>query len=410
VLDRWFSTLQLETMPRFDARVPCRDRGTMIALVLFLGAASAQPQFGAGNPFAPRAPDGGKVVKPFVFKKIKYPPREPCNASALWEARCAPVDAKCEEERTVNTKHGIGNALMTTYRAAAKEVLEKGCTPVLKEGTGAFHLQDFVHKPARVPANIQSGSCITWALTQPRANLQAVVDSARGDGAVPTVAIHVRTGYVDVIARPREKVVWDRLECPADDGRGPLDGHDELRRRRLAAVDAGALVATPAAALSEVTVRVARDADRAYGARGWDLYVASDAPGVRRWVTEKLQGRARNIRHLNGTIGHNYFQGQGGAASQGGDAHVQALADLILLSEAHVVAYYDSKFPVIAAERTFCPGLRLPVKGYPRHALATIIKTKDSDDLAKVDNAWRCRDLGAKTVKECQCLYKTAYS
>ena len=140
----------------------------------------------------------------------------------------------------------VGLITFFSVFSAAKEVLEKGCTPVFKEGTGAFHLQDFVHKPARVPANIQSGSCITWALTQPRANLQAVVDSARGDGAVPTVAIHVRTGYVDVIARPREKVVWDRLECPADDGRGPLDGHDELRRRRLAAVDAGALVATPA--------------------------------------------------------------------------------------------------------------------------------------------------------------------
>ena len=147
------------------------------------------------------------------------------------------------------------------------------------------------------------------------------------------------------------------------------------------------LVPAQAAALSEVTVRVARDADRAYGARGWDLYVASDAPGVRRWVTEKLQGRARNIRHLNGTIGHNYFQGQGGAASQGGDAHVQALADLILLSEAHVVAYYDSKFPVIAAERTFCPGLRLPVKGYPRHAVPNGLPSKRG----RVDAAGRSR-------------------
>lgn len=351
---------------------------------------------------------GGKIRATFSLSASSpaYPAFAACNASALYEAECKPKAATCEETHPVKTKHGIGNSLQTSYKKAVLAAFGNGCAPEFEETMGGFKLQEWVEVPARVPTELHKHTCTTWAITQPRANLRALVDTARGDGKVPILAIHVRTGWVDAIARQAD--VWDNLKC---------DGEPAELRRRLSSVDAGMMVNSRAGGageetpLNELAARVIRDADRAWGVGGWDAYVASDAPGVRRWLGEKLRAEGvRAVRHLNGTIGHNYWA-TGAPRGRGfGGEDAQALADLILLSEADVIVHYRSDFPQSAADRSFCPGLRLVVGGHPRHALQAISRVSSGADIASIPEAWNCAARGATTLRQCQCMYKGAYA
>ena len=210
--------------------------------------------------------------------------------------------------------------------------------------------------------------------------------------------VHVRTGWVDATHAAREGRSWDALRCAAAGGDGPRD---------WTALGEGAgrlVVAADGATLAAVAARVAADADRAYGARGWDLYVASDAPGAKAWVRAAIGGRARRVLALDGAVGHNHLAG-----GDGSGADVNSLADLVLLGDADVLVHFSSKFPNSAYNRNFCPGLRLEVAGYPRHDLAAVSEKLAAGD-ADVDDAWRCAQLGAATVQECACMYRAAYA
>jgi len=382
--------------------------------VALLAVAAAQA------PGARRVRNSAREMKWDVDRKgTRYPAHEACDAAAKYEELCAPVDATCDEVTPVRTKHGLGNSLQTAYFRAAKAAFEKGCTVAVSEDRAGFRLQDWVEKPARVPTRLERDGCVTWPLTQPGPELAAYVATARGDRSRPTVAIHVRTGWVDTV---RQAAAWRRLKCPAPDKR-------ELRRRLAAggraAVDAGTMVVSKDGGrdgktknhLAKVAARVADDADAAYGARGWDLYVCADAPGVRAWVARALGARAREVRMLNGTIGHNYWAAGGGpGGARDSAADVEALADLILLGEADVVVHYRSNFPESAANRNLCGGLRLAIGGHPRHALASIShaleqgKTDLADASLLPSDTWPCTDLGATTVQQCACMYQAAYA
>ena len=116
-------------------------------------------------------------------------------------------------------------------------------------------------------------------------------------------------------------------------------------------------------------------ADSAFGERGWQLFIASDAPAVKRHVAHRLGPRTATGATMVtvGRIGHNYARGKmKRSAEENMEISVNALADLILLSEAALLVQSSSKFPDAAHARAQCDQRRVKLPGFPRHALADI--------------------------------------
>ena len=92
----------------------------------------------------------------------------------------------------------------------------------------------------------------------------------------PLVAMHVRTGWADVVDN------WDFLDCSEH---RHLNTTGELVRDRFNST------------LDTLLDKLVHAANTAFGQGSWDLFVASDAPGVKRWVRDTVKGCAATSRH-----------------------------------------------------------------------------------------------------------------
>ena len=238
-------------------------------------------------------------AKEWAELALPWPAWAPCNRTKAYEVSCTPQETKCIEERSEYfSSHGIGNALMVKYTKVAKEIFATGCAPVLHdtvapsqqrnfgrpEDGSLFVLQKYVQVPERIPASLTT-SCVTYAITQPREAVAAAIASAQveSDAAAPQVALHVRTGWSDATAFHGKKIdasqAWNDLDCSAyADAYFNITG-DVIRDK------AGNT-------LRSIVLNTAAAADAAFGAQQWQLFVASDAPAVKRYVRQLLNGRA----------------------------------------------------------------------------------------------------------------------
>lgn len=73
-------------------------------------------------------------------------------------------------------------------------------------------------------------------------------------------------------------------------------------------------------------------------------------------------------------VGHNNNNEQGRTSVQNDAVAINAISDLLLLSDSDMLVYLSSKFPKVAGQRAVCPQRRHELKGHPRHALAKMSK------------------------------------
>lgn len=327
----------------------------------------------------------------------------PCDAVARYEEICRPTAPSCVEEHLDNpSTHGIGNALMISYSRMASESFSRGCVPRFNEPATygveqVFKLQKWMQEPTTIPTEMSQKGCVTWPLTQPGPMLEEVVQSGRGDGRTPTVGLHVRTGWVDSITeRNGKRDLWDSLTCEEtslnDAGQMVRDAKD-----------------VPLVTLLEDAVT---KADSTFGVNAWDLFVSSDAPGVKIWVAARLRERVRSVRHLNGEVGHNWVKGE----ISRDDVSLSALAELVLLSEADLLFHFGSKYPTSAFQRTLCQKEHVEFSGMPRHHLADMTAALRSNEQnvshisRNINVVHPCHSVGASTVLACACMFKQSYS
>ncbi|CAB9496557.1 expressed unknown protein [Seminavis robusta] len=307
----------------------------------------------------------------------------PCDLQSAFQTVCHPRPATCTSIKDdVLNNHGIGNSLEVTYVKVASELMKEkpDCAPIIKDmpirptvlpGTFLFRLLDYVKEPTVVVASSnlwrdQNAKCITYAITQPREavaeKVHIIQEKYRQHPEIagkqyPLVAIHLRTGWSDEMQR--NKNGWDALgSCQDYRDQFPVDV---------------AFHAVSDVALKDMLLDAAAAADRAFGGTGkWRLYVASDAPGIRKYVQHLLQTRVVGpVVWHEGRIGHNYLGGMATNYDEKVDTSISAFTDLIVMSEADMLICLSSKFPAAANMRSGgCPQRFAQLQGHPRHGLA----------------------------------------
>mmetsp|Transcript_12014 Transcript_12014/g.23941 ORF Transcript_12014/g.23941 Transcript_12014/m.23941 type:complete len:460 (-) Transcript_12014:111-1490(-) len=330
-----------------------------------------------------------------------------CDPDLTFLKGCKPRASSCTEEVVDHfSHHGIGNALVISYTKRAEPVFDKGCLPKLTDENtknvaryGSVEDASFFQllRHVKVLEFIVSGSdkkCSIYALTQPRKEPREVVDGLRGrwrdasdaivaqqgaaprppraDGrppvpARPLLGIHVRTGWADEVNR--REAQWDALgDCTeyrdqyfGDGGRlgpagtGVRDGRDNFSLRPFVA---DALAAS----------------DAAFGEDNYVVFVASDAPAVKYYVKDYVASTGSNVETIfhEMKLGHNAGQQSNHIKSMDHNLEVQrsTIVDLIMLSEATLLANISSKFPDAAHTRNQCGQRRVDVWGHLRHRLS----------------------------------------
>jgi hypothetical protein len=284
--------------------------------------------------------------------------------------------------------------LIVTYVKVAADMLTKkpDCAPIIhdkplrpttKEGAFVFRLLDYVQEPTVVVngtrgigSDDQNSKCIIYSISQPR---QAVAEKILAVNAryqnhletaakqYPLVAIHLRTGWSDEMQR--NVYGWDALgSCDDYRDKFPVS----MAHHAVADVDLKSMLLDAAAA-----------ADRVFGgSKQWRLYVASDGPGIRKYVEHLLESRAVGpIVWHDGRIGHNFEGGLDASLQQKIETSISALTDMAVMSEADMLIALSSKYPRAAHMRAMCPQRYAELTGHPRHNLDTL------GDL--LEKAWR---------------------
>lgn len=302
-----------------------------------------------------------------------WPDWTPCNSTQKFWETCDPMPATCSfthPDRQFSS-HGLGNALLVSYsRKAAAIFAERGCAPVFDEHPqdkvktfgslddgSMFALQHHVEVAPLVP-RVLTSPCTLFAITQPKPRAREAMRRARPQGEEtcaaprPRVAVYVRTGWADAAA------AWHAVDCGGFEHlnqTGRVFGRDERFGMTL----------------EEVADAAAAAGDGAFGAGAWELFVASDAPGVKRFVAERLRARSADVLLVEGEIGHNNPKASNfRTADANRESATNAVADLLLLAESDLVIAWSSKFPRAAEGRGgLCPRRQLDTKGKPRHQL-----------------------------------------
>lgn len=331
-----------------------------------------------------------KVTDPYGYATPKtkwetidapWPDWSTCKAATAFQSNCDPRPATCQAvSEDIGNNHGIGNALIVSFLKAAKalQAANPDCAPILEDinirtksrrrtnNTSSnnnnnefeFHLLDFVQEPS--VATKPDDKCLMYSITQPR---EAVANKVRGLSArfleggaadLPLVALQIRTGWSD---ETRSNVAgWDALGSCGE----YKEQFKNRNHRAVSEVDVEAMILDTAAA-----------ADRAFGANQWKVYVASDAPGIRQFVKQRMEARAAGpILWVEGTIGHNAFGGNAMSKDEKIDTSVNAFVDVLMMSQAKMLVCTSSKFPAAANMRSMCPQRYLVLRGHPRHDLA----------------------------------------
>jgi len=326
-----------------------------------------------------KAVQGSSYVHPKLFEKVDAPWTDwlPCDQKETFLKRCSTRPSNCTIQVEANNNHGIGNALMTSYVKHAKNIFQQGCAPeitdkVAKPQSGGFRFKflDYVNIPEYIPAigedevmafGSNLSKCVTFAITQPKELVATKVKNILSQlydktNRLPLVAVHLRSGWSDEMSA--RQAAWNALGS-CNDYRDKYYAH-------------------PPWAFSEIDLEgmvldIAAAADKMFGPKQWRLYVASDAPAARAYVSRMLESRtAGPIVWLEGTIGHNY--GGIGAATmdQNIQVSVNALAEVVVMSEADFFVILPSKFPTSAKWRSICPQRFIEMRGHPRHDLAIL--------------------------------------
>ncbi|KAL7529052.1 hypothetical protein ACHAWF_004603 [Thalassiosira exigua] len=309
-------------------------------------------------------PAASSADKSFAALGLPWPHWTPCDPSIAFERRCRPEPTTCHKNVTVTSTHGIGNALITTYRQPAADVFAKGCAPRLVDDFKSFkllfRLLDYFREPNGT-LGTQDESCVLHAITQPGERLARVLEdfaSDRGwDAAVPLVGVHVRTGWADELSR--RSAAWDALgDCAEYRGSYGIDGVEAAGEAVLGLVD--------------LVNRTKHAADSAFGAGKWRAFVASDAPAAKVYASTVLSNDGGGTAmYFEGKVGHNNDQNSRHRRGIHDEISMTSMADLMMLSTASIVVMLSSEFPEAAVRRSVCTvrKLKYKVRPYPRHRL-----------------------------------------
>ena len=115
----------------------------------------------------------------------------------------------------------------------------------------------------------------------------------------------------------------------------------------------------------------AHAADKMFGPWNWRLYVASDAPGVRRYAQHLLQAHTPKNVWNKGIVGHNYMGGQTTTLEEKIETSIGAFADVLIMIQSDLLVSLSSKFPKAGEMIGMCPQRAIHFPGHPRHDLAT---------------------------------------
>jgi hypothetical protein len=301
------------------------------------------------------------------FEKIDNPWDNwtPCDQQHVFQKKCRPQPATCKRQKETNNNHGIGNALITMYVPRSKEIYQEGCAPELRDkemkGPTAynFRLLDYVKIPDTVVSAMDQ-SCVTYSITQPKERVSTKVDSLlsqlqlKQSDKPPLVVMQLRSGWSD--EKVRRNQAWNALGS-CNEYRDKYYAQSQLA---MTEVDLDGLVKD-----------TAHVADKFFGPKKWRLFVASDAPAAKTYVRNKLESRtAGPVVSLEGTVGHNYGGIASGTKDENVEVAVNALAEVLIMSEADLLVSLSSKFPASANWRAMCPQRFVQVRGHPRHGLS----------------------------------------
>ena len=265
--------------------------------------------------------------------------------------------------------------MVSLVTAAKKLLAEKpDCAPVVSYG----HLLDYVQEPQITIQHWEDRKCIIYSITQPKEAVATKISAIKAQyinhhhqrkieenqisqegqqqKLLPLVAIQIRTGWGD--EKHRNMRAWDALgDCSEY-----REQFKNLHNEAISEIN-----------LQKMILDTALAADRAFGKKQWRAYIASDAPGIRLYAKHLLESRLAegNIQWVSGTIGHNTSPGASATTEEKIDVSVNALVDIIMMSEANMLVSINSKFPKAANMRSMCTQRFVELRGHPRHGLAT---------------------------------------
>lgn len=365
-----------------------------------------------------------------------------CDNEKKYIENCNPTPTNCTKQITkLFSTHGIGNALTISYSKAASPVFESGCIPILNDANegrekGAFKLLDYVHIPnhnictragvGRAEQQCRSSAvhkkCVIYSISQPLPAVQKTIDTILipEEQHLPLVAIHVRTGWADEMGR--RKQIWDRYVgtssvCFHEDVINYVHGDDGSGSNISVADSLGKAIYDTGFSGSSFSLdgfldSVSDKANANYGIKQWKLFVASDAPAVKRYASNYLRGNYIGNKALmtKGFMVHNHDGSSRRSHEDNLRININLFADLIIMSESSLFGYTISKYPGVAALRSQCNQETIQPRGHPRHDLVTVariaekflpfINKVDYDD----DGASLYDELRQNLPKEASCL------
>jgi hypothetical protein len=316
-----------------------------------------------------------------------------CDSRQHFVEKCQPVPTNCTRNVSRSSKHGIGNALTVHYVKMAVPILTSGCRPVIDSASKDFELLDYVRIPEaalqiREMGSDAANSCAMYSITQPQPSLQKKIDEILlpSQQHLPLVALHVRTGWADEM--DRREWLWKSFNqsvCSSETVAGYAT--DPLG-------DTISDISVPKFSLDNLLTRLGQRANSKYGKKKWRFFVASDAPAVKRYASNRLKGNfvganKGNNQNKNddvdddddddealmthGLIAHNRPKRPEKRTSEEIEmVNLNAMTDLIVLSESSLLAYLTSKYPRAAHMRSQCPQEILGSPSHPRHDLASM--------------------------------------
>mmetsp|Transcript_12223 Transcript_12223/g.26719 ORF Transcript_12223/g.26719 Transcript_12223/m.26719 type:complete len:481 (-) Transcript_12223:137-1579(-) len=368
----------------------------------------------------------------FLTVSSQFPARDmgSCDPDVAYMKGCRPKKADCTEKIVDHfSHHGIGNALITTYSRRAAGIFDRGCKPKLvdenvknvnkygksEDGT-LFQLLSHV----KVPEHVVNGSdmkCSIYTLTQPRKEARIIIDKLkdewrdasdeilvkaggmpqerkRGEKAPvparPLVGVHIRTGWADETNRRFKG--WDALGTCAD----YLDVYfsGTAGNRRLGPAGRGVRDGKNNLSLELLIADTVAASDEAFGENNYVVYVASDAPAVKRYIKDFYASEGSKVHVIlhEGIMGHNAGKLSDKlqrTKEENLEVGRNSIVDLIMLSEATLLVHLSSKFPDAASHRNQCGQRTVKLRGHPRHGL---------DDVGSILERAFDRDSGLEPI------------
>ena len=337
-----------------------------------------------------------------------------CDNDISFREKCDLQQANCIKHVNASSTHGIGNAIICSFERTAEEVFNannnhnltaqknnnQNCAPAIHSTSIRNNEFDFL-KYNRIP-NVTTTNhlCTVYAITQPKEIVQTKINelmaldddddddddnedkevSLADDPELPLVAIHIRTGWADEMARNSDST-WNSLEfldiCRKYNNQKNSRNNNNLLVYNLEDDDDpyhyDQAVTTETRSLADdILVPLRKRANTKFGKKKWRLYVASDAPGIKLVIANYLSGEYyKNALMTTGSIGHNHDGVTSRTTKENEEVETNVFVDLIMMSESSLFTFIGSKFPQVAAKRSMCEQEILPAggSGMPRHTL-----------------------------------------